>query len=69
LRAYETLDITYLGSLLLDVAGVPKDAFYQANALLRERCAGRYLNCRDKPLLGSYHHHLFNTLKDLRDED
>lgn len=69
LRSYETLDITYLGSLLLDVAGVPKDAFYQANALLRERCAGRYLNCKDKPLLGSYHHYLFNTLKDLRDEE
>ena len=69
LRKYETLDITYLGSLLLDVAGVPKDAFHQANALMRERCAGRYLGCKDKSLLGSYHHHLFNTLKDLRDEE
>ena len=69
MRKYETLDITYLGSLLLETAGVPKDAFFQANALLRERCAGRYLNCKDKRLLGAYHHYLFNTLKDLRDEE
>jgi hypothetical protein len=69
MRKYETLDITYLGSLLLETAGVPKDAFFQANALLRERCAGRYLNCKDQSLLGSYHHYLFNTLKDLRDEE
>jgi phosphoglycerol transferase MdoB-like AlkP superfamily enzyme len=69
MRHYDALDIVYLGSLLLDAAGVPKDAFYQANTLLRERCAGRYLTCRDKRMLVSYHNYLFNTLKDLRDEE
>ncbi|WP_440223754.1 sulfatase-like hydrolase/transferase [Dokdonella sp. MW10] len=64
---YDTLDIVYLGSMLLDAAGVPKDAFYQANALLRERCKGRYLDCADKTLLTSYHDHVFNTLQDLRE--
>ena len=68
MRHYDALDIVYLGSLLLDAAGVPKDAFYQANTLLRERCEGRYLNCKDNKVLGSYHDYLFNTLKDLRDE-
>ena len=69
MRHYDALDIVYLGSLLLDAAGVPKDAFYQANTLLRERCAGRYLTCKDSGMLASYHNYLFNTLKDLRDEE
>lgn len=69
MKAYPTLDITYLGSLLLEAAGVPKDVFYQANSLLRDRCDGRYVLCADKDLLGSYHDYLFYTLKDVRDED
>lgn len=69
MKTWEALDITYLGSMLLDAAGVPKDAFYQANSLLRDRCKGRYLTCKDRNLLGSYHDYVFNTLKDVRDED
>ena len=69
MKAWDALDIVYLGSMLLDAAGVPKDAFYQANSLLRDRCAGRYLNCQDRKLLGSYHDYIFNTLKAVRDED
>ncbi len=64
---YESLDITYLGSVLLDAAGVPKDAFYQANTLLRDRCKGRYLHCRNTVLLTSYHDYVFNVLGDLRE--
>ncbi len=62
---YPILDIAFLGSLLLDVAGVPKDPFYQANTLLRERCKGRYLDCKDKRTVTSYHDYVFTTLKDL----
>ncbi len=69
LKSWEALDIVYLGSILLDAAGIPKDAFYQANSLLRDRCAGRYLNCSNRSLLGSYHDYIFNTLKVVRDED
>lgn len=68
MRRYDALDIVFLGSLLLDAAGVPKDAFYQANTLLRERCEGRYLTCKDSKVLASYHDYVFNSLKDLRDE-
>ncbi|MEO8011871.1 MAG: sulfatase-like hydrolase/transferase [Dokdonella sp.] len=64
---YEALDIVYLGSILLDAAGVPKDAFYQANTLLRDRCKGRYLDCADTIFLTSYHDYIFNTLLDLRE--
>jgi phosphoglycerol transferase MdoB-like AlkP superfamily enzyme len=64
---YPVLDIAFLGSLVLDVAGVPKDAFYQANTLLRERCKGRYLDCKDTNVVASYHDYVFNTLQDLRE--
>jgi hypothetical protein len=64
---YPTLDIAFLGSLVLDVAGVPKDAFYQANTLLRERCGGRYLDCGDAKMVASYHDHIFRQLDGLRE--
>jgi len=64
---YPVLDIAFLGALVLDVAGVPKDAFYQANTLLRERCKGHYLDCKDMNIVASYHDYVFNKLKDLRE--
>ncbi|MEO8459480.1 MAG: LTA synthase family protein [Dokdonella sp.] len=65
---YPVIDIAFLGSLLLETAGIPENAFYQANSLLRERCKGRYFDCPDKKLLMSYHDLVFNHLDDLRDE-
>lgn len=63
---YPVLDIAFLGSLLLDVAGVPKDEFFQANTLLRERCKGRYLDCKDSRMVTSYHDYVFTKLEDLQ---
>ena len=65
---YPVLDIAFLGALVLDVAGVPKDAFYQANTRLMERCKGRYLDCKDTNMVASYHDYVFNTIRDLRAE-
>lgn len=64
---YPVLDISFLGSLLLDVAGVPKDEFFQANTLLRERCKGRYLDCKDTRTVTSYHDYVFTKLGDLQE--
>ena len=64
---YPILDIAFLGSLLLDVAGIPKDEFFQANTLLRERCDGRYLDCEDVRTVASYHDYIFTRLDDLRE--
>jgi phosphoglycerol transferase MdoB-like AlkP superfamily enzyme len=61
--AYPVFDLSFGGGLILDVAGVPKDDFFQANALLRERCHGQYLDCKDKPLLDSYHNYVFQHLQ------
>ena len=64
---YAVLDIAFLGSLVLDVAGIPKDDFYQANTLLRERCKGRYLDCKDLKTVASYHDYVFTKLRDLHE--
>jgi len=61
--AYPLFDLSFAGALILDVAGVPKDAFFQANALLRERCHGMYLNCADARLLGAYQNYVFHKLQ------
>ena len=64
---YPVLDIAFLGSLLLDVAGVPKDEFFQANTLLRERCKARYVDCNDARVVTSYHDYVFTKLKVLQE--
>ena len=65
--AYAALDLSFAGALILDVAGVPKDALFQANALLRERCHGAYLDCKDRRMLDSYHNYVFHELGALHD--
>lgn len=65
--SYPVLDLSFAGGLILDVAGIKKDAFFQANALLRERCDGEYLDCKDKPLLDSYRNYIFYQLQVLHD--
>lgn len=60
--SYPALDLSFTGALMLDVAGIPKDAFFQANALMRERCGGRLLDCPDKPLLHAYQNFIFGPL-------
>lgn len=59
---FPALDLSFTGSLILDVAGVKKDAFFQASALLRERCNGAYIDCTDKPLVDSYHDYIFQRV-------
>jgi hypothetical protein len=64
---YAVLDIAFLGSLVLDIAGVPKNDYYQANTLLRERCKGRYLDCKNTKMVASYHDYIFTRLDDLHE--
>jgi len=64
---YPALDLSFAGALILDVAGVKKDDFFAANALLRERCDGFYLTCADKRVLDSYQNYIFHQLGVLHD--
>lgn len=64
---YPVFDLSFAGALLLDVAGVKKDDFFAANALLRDRCNGAYLTCGDKRVLDSYQNFIFHQLGVLHD--
>ena len=64
---YPVLDIAYLGSLLLDAADLPRNPFFIANTLLRDRCDGHDLDCRNAALRDSYRAYVFGTLHDLGD--
>lgn len=65
--SYPALDLSFAGGLILDVAGIRKDAFFQANALLRQRCDGAYLGCDKTSVLDAYHDYIFYQLDDLHD--
>jgi hypothetical protein len=64
---YPVLDIIYLGGVLLDVADLRRNDYYEANTLLRERCKGRYFDCATPKLLDSYHAYIFEKLHALKD--
>jgi Sulfatase len=59
---YPVFDLSFAGALILDVAGIKKDDFFAANALLRERCRGLYLTCPNKPVLDSYENFIYHDL-------
>lgn len=59
----EPLDLAFLGGLLLDVAGLPKGAYFEANARLRARCGGRFDDCPEASAFASYLAYAFGTLK------
>lgn len=63
---YPVLDIAYLGSLLLDAADLPRNPFFTANTLLRDRCEGHDLDCRNEALRDSYRAWVFGELGDLK---
>lgn len=56
------LDLSYLGALILQYAGLPLDAFFGANRAMRLLCDGRADDCPDTALSASYHAHLYKDL-------
>jgi hypothetical protein len=52
---YPMLDIAFLPSMVLQVAGVPTDPYFSAATALRSRCNGLYDDCAVPGLLASYH--------------
>ncbi len=60
---YPALDIAFLGGLLLDVAGLPKDPYFTANTRLRQVCGGLFAECPDSAMMSAYQRYIFNTLQ------
>jgi phosphoglycerol transferase MdoB-like AlkP superfamily enzyme len=65
-ESYEYLDISFIGSLILDAAGLPNDSYFAANSILRRLCVGKYLDCDKKELLARYHDYIFYELGAMR---
>ena len=60
--ADQVLDVRFLGSLLLDHAGIPGDEFFAASAVMRQLCGGTMLGCEDPALAESYRAFVFKDL-------
>lgn len=60
-RNDEVLDLAFLGGVVLDVAGLPKNTYFQANSALREACAGLFDRCR-RETRESYFAYVIGTL-------
>ena len=60
-RTDGTLDLAFLGGVVLDVAGLPKNPYFEANARLREACSGPFDTC-PQATLASYFAYVFGRL-------
>lgn len=58
----QILDISLLGGLLLERAGLATSPFYRANIAMRHLCQGALEDCADKQLLESYKSYLYRDL-------
>ena len=45
---YTSLDITFIPSLILDMAGLNHNEFYKASSLIRKNCNGQINTCANK---------------------
>lgn len=54
------LDVSFIPSTLLELAGLPEDSLFRANRQLRQICQGRLDLCGDENLLASYRQHLLD---------
>ena len=57
----ETLDVPYLGSLLLQAAGLPLSGAHQERLNLLASCGGRYYTCRDRARILAFHRRLIDS--------
>jgi hypothetical protein len=57
----ETLDVAYLGTVLLEAAGLPLPDSYRERKRLMELCSGRYYDCPARDQVLSFHRHLIDS--------
>jgi hypothetical protein len=57
------LDVSYLGALILEQAGVSLNALFDANRRMRVLCEGQLSDCPDHALTASYRAHLYSDLQ------
>jgi phosphoglycerol transferase MdoB-like AlkP superfamily enzyme len=61
LPAYETLDVSYLGSVILDLAGLPLSDAHRERLWLMSLCEGRYYSCSRRGEILRFHRRLIDS--------
>jgi hypothetical protein len=61
LPAYDPLDIAYLGTVMLEVAGLPLSAVQRERERLMVACGGRYFGCQPSSEILAFHRRLINS--------
>jgi phosphoglycerol transferase MdoB-like AlkP superfamily enzyme len=63
---YDSLDISFLGSMILEVANLAPDEYYAATTKLRKLCKGKYLNCENREAVLRYQDYILYGLGAIR---
>jgi hypothetical protein len=61
LPAYDTLDVSYLGSVILDLAGLPLPDSHRERLWLMSLCEGRYYSCSRRGEILRFHRRLIDS--------
>jgi phosphoglycerol transferase MdoB-like AlkP superfamily enzyme len=61
LPEFDPLDIAYLGTVILEVAGLPLSAAQRERKRLMIDCAGRYFGCEPRSRILAFHRRLINS--------
>ena len=61
LPQYDSLDVAYLGTLMLDLAGLPLSNSHQERKRLMAACRGRYYSCVNRDEILQFHRRLINS--------
>ena len=58
---FEALDVAYIGTLMLDLAGLPLSDSHRERKRLMEHCKGRYYSCKDREEILAFHRRLIDS--------
>jgi hypothetical protein len=61
LPSFETLDVSYLGSVILDLAGLPLSDSHRERLRLMAVCQGRYYGCSRRDEILRFHRRLIDS--------
>jgi Sulfatase len=61
LPPYETLDVAYLGTLILEIAGLPLSDSHRERLRLMKLCEGRYYSCARRGEILRFHRRLIDS--------
>jgi len=58
---YETLDVAYLGTVMLDLAGLPLSDSHRERKRIMSLCRGRYYSCANRDEILMFHRRLIDS--------